>query len=79
MRGKKYTRINTIYKNTHLNVILQEDGVVVRVDRVERFRHGGYQPPALNPVVHRHGSVRPLHRLRFHSVIIHFAHEKSTE
>lgn len=66
---KIHTHIHKI-QDTHLDVILQEDGVVVRVNRVEGFRHGGYQPSALNPVVHRHGSVRPLYGLRINVVTI---------
>lgn len=47
----------------HLNIVLQEDGVVVRVRRMERLRHGRYQSSPLDAVVNCLRSVRPINAL----------------
>ena len=45
---------------THLDVVLQEDGVVVGACRVERLGDGGDEPPPLDAVVHRLHPVGPV-------------------
>ncbi len=56
-------RVAGMVAASHLNVILEEDGVVVRGGRVERFSNGGDKAAPLDAVVDLLGPEWPVHLL----------------
>lgn len=69
------TSNDAVEPGLYLDIILQEDGIVVRVNGVEALRYRRDEPASLNTVVDCRLSVWPVHALHFP----HFGHNPSID